>query len=388
MRPRDPAEEHRAATPLELLFDLVFVVAVSLASAGVHHEISAGHVASGLVGFGMVFFAIWWAWMNFSWFASAYDCDDALYRVTTLVQMSGVLILAAGISDVLEHRSFTLVVVGYVVMRVAMVSQWVRAARADPPRRRVALGYAAGIAVVQIGWVAWLAVPEPWQPWTFLALMLCELAVPAVAERQGPTTPFHPEHIAERYGSFTLIVLGESVLASTTAIIAARHEVEHLGALVVIAASAMVIVASMWWLYFDRPQHHLLGGIGASLRWGYGHYLVFAAAAAVSVGVEMALDVRSPGATVLGTSQAAAVATVPIAVFIVMFWFLALRSVRDGVLDAIALGGATAVGASTFLPESLPIAAGLTVLTVLAVSVRRRGLESASSSGQAPSATA
>lgn len=153
-------------------------------------------------------------------------------------------------------------------------------------------------------------------------------------------------------------------------VIAARQEVEHLGALIVIAASAMVIVASMWWLYFDRPQHHLLGGIGSSLRWGYGHYLVFAGAAAVSVGVQMALDADT-GATVLSASQAAAVATVPIAVFIATFWLLALRPERDRVLDAIALGGAIAVAAATVLPHALPIAAGLLALTVLAVSRRR-----------------
>lgn len=120
-----------------------------------------------------------------------------------------------------------------------------------------------------------------------------------------------------------------------------------------IAAGTMVIVASMRWLHFDRPQHHLLSGIGASLRWGYGHYLVFA-------------------------SAAAAVTTVPIAVFITMFWLLALRPERDGMLDAIALGGAVLMLASTFLPQALPIAAGMLALTVLAVSLRRRATDTVS----------
>ena len=98
-RPRPVDEEHRVATPLELLFDLTFVVAVAQVAAELAHGIAEDHVGDGLLGYLMVFFAIWWAWMNFTWFASAYDTDDVPYRLLTLVQMAGVLVLAAGIPD-------------------------------------------------------------------------------------------------------------------------------------------------------------------------------------------------------------------------------------------------------------------------------------------------
>lgn len=87
MLPRSPDEEHRAATPLELFFDLVFVVAVAQAAGRLHHAVSGGHAGDALLGYGMVFFAIWWAWMNFTWFASAYDTDDVAYRLLVLVQL-------------------------------------------------------------------------------------------------------------------------------------------------------------------------------------------------------------------------------------------------------------------------------------------------------------
>ncbi len=90
-------EDHRASSPLELFFDLCFVVAVSQASSELHHSLVADDIRTGIVGFCLVFFAIWWAWMNFTWFASAYDVDDVPYRLTVLVQIAGVLILAAGI---------------------------------------------------------------------------------------------------------------------------------------------------------------------------------------------------------------------------------------------------------------------------------------------------
>jgi len=98
MRPRDPSEAHRVATPLELLFDLCFVVAIAQVAARLHHAIAEDHVGAAIPLFAMTFFAIWWAWMNFTWFASAYDTDDVPYRLLTLLQIVGVLILAAGMS--------------------------------------------------------------------------------------------------------------------------------------------------------------------------------------------------------------------------------------------------------------------------------------------------
>jgi low temperature requirement protein LtrA len=90
-------EEHRTATPLELFFDLTFVVAIGRASAVFHHELVDHHFAHGLIGFATVFFAVWWAWMNYTWFASAHDSDDVPHRLLTFVQMIGVLVLTAGI---------------------------------------------------------------------------------------------------------------------------------------------------------------------------------------------------------------------------------------------------------------------------------------------------
>ncbi|WP_182359233.1 GNAT family N-acetyltransferase [Tomitella gaofuii] len=375
MTPRDPAEEGRGSSPLELLFDLVFVVAVSLASAAFHSGVTDGRVGSALTGYAMVFFAIWWAWMNFTWFASAYDCDDARYRLMTLVQMAGVLILAAGMPDAMTERDFTLVVIGYVVMRIAMVMQWLRASRADPRRRRVALTYACGITAVQSLWVAWLFVPDAWQAPLFVVFAACELAVPALAERRDPT-PWNPEHIADRYGSFTLIVLGETILASTNAIIVARDHVSGPGTLIVVSASALVLAGSVWWLYFDRPQHHLLNRLSMALRWGYGHYFVFGAVATLSVGIGAVLD-YDVGATALSRTASSALVTVPIALFMIMFWLLSLRHRRDRLLDAVLLAGAAAVGFSALLPHALPVAAALTCVVTAAATRRARRVDAA-----------
>jgi hypothetical protein len=124
MTGRDPQEPHRSATPLELLFDLTFVVAFSQASSELAHLLAEGNLASGLVAFAFSMFAICWAWINFSWFASAYDTDDWFYRITTMVQMIGVLVLALGLSAVFrsiddgEHLDNGIVVAAQLIGRV------------------------------------------------------------------------------------------------------------------------------------------------------------------------------------------------------------------------------------------------------------------------------
>ena len=165
MTARAPHESHRVATPLELFFDLVFVVAIARAAAGLHHAIAADHAAVGVAGVVMVFFAIWWAWMNFTWFASAYDCDDVPYRLATFVQITGALIFASGVAGMFEDlRPNIATVGGYVVMRLALVAQWLRAARSDPGHRRTALRYAVGVSLVQAAWVAMMWWPAYWTP--------------------------------------------------------------------------------------------------------------------------------------------------------------------------------------------------------------------------------
>ncbi len=157
---RDPHEEHRVATPLELLFDLVFVVAYGLAADELAHYLAEGHIQTALLGFAIAAFSITWAWINFSWFASAFDVDDWLYRLTTMVQMIGVVILALGLPalfdsiDEGEYVDNVVIVAGYVVMRVGLLFQWLRAARSSPECRTACLTYVRWISVAQVGWIA------------------------------------------------------------------------------------------------------------------------------------------------------------------------------------------------------------------------------------------
>ena len=348
---RDPTEAHRASTPLELLFDLTFVVAIAQCAASLHYGIADDHIAASLEAYPKVFFAIWWAWMNFTWFASAYDTDDAFYRLAVFVQMSGVLILAAGVPRAFDSGDFAMVTIGYLVMRAGLVSLWVRAAGADPANRRTALRSAASLAVLQAGWLLLLTASVDVGRVGFVVLVALELMAPVWAQQAG-ATGWHPHHIAERYGLFTIIVLGESVLSATIGVQTALDAGEALGDIVPVIVGGLLIVFALWWLYFDQPAAAVAGRARSdrahatqwAFLWGYGHYAVFASAAATGAGLAVAVDHATEHSEISGVVAGLAL-TVPIVVFTLTLWALhgserpeGFRQVHPFVVAVLVLG--------------------------------------------------
>jgi low temperature requirement protein LtrA len=350
-------EPHRAASQLELLFDLTFVVAIAAVTAQLAHDIADGHGPAGLVPFLQVFFAIWWAWMNFTWFASSYDTDDVAYRLLTMVQMAGVLVLAAGVPAAADHSDYRAVTLGYLIMRIALVAQWVRAGVEDAESRRTALRYAAGISIMQAGWALRLiltetgAVPPSAQLPFFAALVVLELVVPRWAERTRATN-WHPYHIAERYGLFTIILLGESVLATTRGVEGAIEAAETSNPLVIMAVSGLVLLFALWWLYFLVPAGEGLGGRRhRSYLWGYGHYGIFAALAALGAGLEVAAEQTGHDLTASPLVICYAIA-IPVAVFLTLLWIVHAPIVTEPVTHpAVVLSCVTVI---LILPLTVP----------------------------------
>jgi len=352
-------EAHRVASPLELLFDLCFVVAIAQAGAALVHAIAESHAGEGILNYAMLFFAIWWAWMNFTWFASAYDNDDALYRVVTLVQIAGVLVLAAGVSRAFEDHEFLAVLLGYVIMRLALITQWLRVARSsEGPERTMALRYAFGVLLCQVGWLALVVLPEGGRAWVFLVMAVLEMCVPPFAERDHPTS-WHPHHIAERYGLFTIIVLGETIAAATVAVKSGIDENDALDELLPIAMGGLLIIFAAWWIYFVVPIHGHLRSSKQAFLWGYGHYLVFASAAAIGAGLEVAVE-QTVGKAHISTLAASAAVTLPTALYLLTVWALHSRYFKVGIAQQLVLPvTALLVICCTFLGDWAVLAAGI-----------------------------
>jgi low temperature requirement protein LtrA len=383
MHARPADEVHRAATPFELLFDLVFVVAVAslvaqLAEATVH-----GHLGERIWPFLMVFFAIWWAWMNFTWFSSGYDTDDIVSRVLGTVQMAGVLVLAAGVPAAFERFDFTGVTIGYFVMRVGLVALWVRAAVEHPETRAASARYAIGVSIVQALWIVrllFITEPALAVP-VFLVLATLELLIAVWANRHA-ADPWNPGHIAERYGLFVIILLGEGVLAATNGMQAALGAVGVTGSLVLVGVAGLVILVGLWWVYFLQPAAEgLRRRRNWSFYWGYGHYLLFAAVAGVGAGLEVAVEVTGHH-TEVEPVLAAYVVAVPVALVLVLVWVLHRPLVHRAEVPAVAVFPAAALvllvplTTATVGLAAVVLAIAVVVVLVVAVTVltRRRSL--------------
>ncbi|OBH08915.1 hypothetical protein A9X04_22645 [Mycobacterium sp. E3247] len=373
MTGRDPDEHARVATPLELLFDLTFVVAFGVSASEFARQLAADHVGAGLVGFTFTTFAVCWAWVNFSWFSSAYDTDDWGYRLTTMLQMVGVVVLTMGIppmySSIVQgrHVDNRVLVAGYVVTRIGMVLQWLRAARQDRARRRACLTYAITISAAQCGWVAsiFLHISIPSTMAIYVALMFVETLGPWIAENRCGGTPWHADHIAERYGLLTIIALGEGVLgtvASLTAVVAVQGWTVDA---VLVALAGTGLTFGMWWVYFVLPPGAILHAHrDRAPAFGYGHIVIFGTVVATGAGLNAAayfLDHRSK----LDSAQTVLAVGAPVGLYIVAIFALYAYLVRglDVVFAAVLLFVAILLAAAVLLASS-GMAMGLCLLVV------------------------
>jgi low temperature requirement protein LtrA len=373
MTGRDPDEEHRGATPLELLYDLTFVVAFGIAADELAHLLAEGHWSSGLAAFGFAVFGICWAWINFSWFSSAYDTDDWAFRLATMVQMVGVVILALGLPPIFdsidagETLDNSVGVLGYVVIRVAMVFLWLRAARQDPARQRACQTYALTIAVAQVGWVALipidLSIGAFWLAGS--VLIAIELLGPVIAERGKGGTPWHAHHIAERYGLLAIIALGEGVIGTVAFLSAVVEDQGWSLDAALVAVAGIGLTFGMWWVYFMVPSGDLLHAHRErSFAWGYGHMVIFGSIAATGAGLHVAAyfiaDEAHIGATATVLTVAVPVALFLLAVYALFTWLV--RTPDPFHLSLLAATAAVSVLAVALAASGLAMAWCLVVL--------------------------
>jgi len=365
---RDPEEEHRVSTPLELLYDLTIVVAFGIAADELAHFIAEDHVWGGIGGFAFATFAVSWAWLNYSWFASAYDTDDWVFRLATMVQMTGVIVLSLGLPQMFEsidHGDTVdngVMVAGYVVMRVALVFLWWQVSRHDPERAPAARTYMLAVGTAQVGWVA-LAIAELPLGTTLAILpllLLVEMTGPRLAERKVQT-PWHPHHIAERYGLLVIITLGEVVIGTVAALNALVHgEAGWTVDAALLTVAGVGLTFGCWWMYFcvewaePLARHRERG-----FPFGYGHLFIFGSLAAMGAGLHVAAYALE-GQAEIGTTGTVLSVAIPVAVFTLMLY--ALYSLLLRTTDPFHLG--LLAGTAAVLVLSVVLAASGVDMTV------------------------
>lgn len=333
MTGRDPHEHGRTSSPLELLFDLTFVVAVGTASSQFAEMLAEGHAAPAVTAFVLAMFAISVAWISFSWFASAFATDDWLYRALTMVQMIGVVVFSLGLPAMFHsvekggHLELRAMVIGYVVMRIAMVLQWWRAAREAPSFREVGMANIRWTLIAQAGWivVAFTPLPIAVAFAAFAVLAALELALPVFAQGSAVGTPWHPHHVAERYSLFAIIVLGEGVVgtvASSGDLLGGGDGTHWTWNAIAVVIAGVGLTFGLWWMYFMTPFGDILvHRRGLGYLFGYGHIPLFIGVAGAGAGLHVAGLYMENHAEISGTAVVLALA-IPVGLYMLMIYLL------------------------------------------------------------------
>ena len=279
----DSEQEHRHATWLELFYDLVFVVAISQLAHNLSNDVSL----SGFLGFVVLFIPVWWAWIGTTFYANRFDSDDIGHRLLTGLQMLAIAAMAVNVHHGLGESSSGFAL-SYAAGRAVLVVEYLWAANSIAAARPLATRYAQGFALAATLWFLSAFVPIPWR-FCFWALgLIIDFATPLTATKLVVKLPPHAGHLPERFGLFTIIVLGEAVMAVVDGVAEQKWDISS----AIAAIFGLGIAFSLWWIYFDNvggaPIRAARADGRASLinTWLYTHLPLVIGIAATGVGVE------------------------------------------------------------------------------------------------------
>jgi len=263
-------------TWLELFFDLVFVVAIAKLSA----LVATHPTAKSFLEYAALFVAVWFTWVGFTAYADRFDVDDWQHRVLVLAASLANIVVAIHVDDAFTGGSMPFAL-GSIGVRACLLAVMERARRAIPEARPFQAFYEVGWGIGLALWIASLAVPTPWRYAVWAVAVAVEVATPLLAIGRVHTIRLVSSHIAERFGLFTIIVLGESVVSVSSGIADVNFE---LGSSL-IAVGTFVVAAALWWLYFDcvTTVH------ADSAPYVYLHMLVYAGLGTVAPGALLAI---------------------------------------------------------------------------------------------------
>src|SRR5215217_3401686 len=246
LRTDDESDGQRHATWFELFFDLVFVVAVAALANGLAKDSSA----HGFVRFVLLFMPVWWIWILFAFFSDRFDTDDVACRLLGMAGMLATVALGVNI-----HRAMTdgaashdaPFAVSYLAARWICTALYLRAGHSLEIGRRLARLQVTMSALATCIWLGALLLPDPWRYVVWASSLAGEASVAVISRRTLAAAPLTRDHVPERFGLFTLIVLGEAVASVAAGIDGAAWGVRP----VMVAILAFLLACGLWWFHFD-----------------------------------------------------------------------------------------------------------------------------------------
>jgi low temperature requirement protein LtrA len=289
----------RRATWLELFYDLVFVVVVSQLG----HKLSDDVTLGGFLGFAALFVPVWWAWIGTTFYANRFDSDDLVRRILMGLQMLAIAALAVNVHHGLSSSSIGFAG-AYVASRLMLVAEYLCAGWHIPVARGLTNRYALGFSLGAAMWVISLFVPLPWRLGLWAIGLAIDFVTPMTVTAMVKQFPPHVEHLPERFGLFTIIVLGEAIIAVVNGV----SKVDWNWMSVLTAIGGFVTAFSLWWIYFDNVSGSALetsrstGRLKVLQLWLYIHLPLVIGLAATGVGVEHLIKLAGQGG-VLPTNE-------------------------------------------------------------------------------------
>jgi low temperature requirement protein LtrA len=231
--------EGERVTPLELFFDLVFVLAITQCTALMSHHPTWSGLVQGL----LVLAVLWWAWVGYAWLTSVIDPEEGATRLVMFAAMASMLIVALCVPDAFGHLGLTFAL-AYGVFRVAHIALFMLASPEDDALRHSVIGLAVSTAIA-VGLLAAASFFDGLAQGALWALAIfLDMAGPYFFGSEGWTLV--PLHFAERHGLIVIIALGESIVAIGVGAAGALD----LG-IGTVAVLGVALAAAMWWIYFD-----------------------------------------------------------------------------------------------------------------------------------------
>lgn len=279
-----PGIHGRKVTWVELFFDLIFVAAVSQVAAPLHERYSLAELAR----FTPLFVLIWWAWTGHTLFSSRFNTDDVIQRALTLAQIFAVAVMAANAKDALDSRSSAGFAAAYAGVRFVLVAQYARA-RHVVEARPLTIRYLTGHGAAALLWLSSALVPAPARFWIWGIAFVVDFSTPWLAVRHSAKIPHDAAHLPERFGLFTLILLGEAVVA----VMRGMESQEDWPVQAAISAiGGMAALFAVCWWYFDsatvdatQPIRSRRDAIVFQM-WSYAHLPLYLGVAVAGVGLE------------------------------------------------------------------------------------------------------
>jgi low temperature requirement protein LtrA len=253
----------------------------------VSHNLSKDISPMGFLSFVVLFLPVWWAWIGATFYANRFDVDDIGNRLLTGVQMLAIAGMAINIHNGLSAGSVGFAL-SYVAVRVVLVYQYIRAARHLPLARGLASRYALGFAIAALLWFISVFIPTPFRFLLWGVGLIIDFATPLSATKLQVNLFPHTEHLPERFGLFTIIILGEAIIAVVNGVAEQAWEPTS----VMAAILGFSIAFSFWWIYFENVGGTALRmagqnqQVGIFLVWLYGHLPLVIGLAGAGVGVE------------------------------------------------------------------------------------------------------